>query len=79
MLLVEADHERDYRVIDFMGGKGISRKLLQLGLVPGGQIKVVRKAPFGGPLLVEVNGRMIAIGRGVAENIRVEKIECAAS
>jgi Fe2+ transport system protein FeoA len=33
---------------------------------------VVRVAPLGGPLLVEVNGREIALGRAVAEKILVE-------
>jgi len=73
MLLVEAEGEKEYKVIGFKGGKGVFHKLLQMGFVPGDQIKVLRKAPLGGPVLVEVNGRMIAVGRGVAEKIQVEE------
>ncbi|HLA97315.1 MAG TPA: FeoA family protein [Anaerolineales bacterium] len=73
MLLVEAEDDKEYKVIGFKGGKGILHKLLQLGFVPGDQVKVLRRAPLGGPVLVEVNGRMIAIGRGVAEKIHVEE------
>ncbi len=47
-------------------------KLLQYGLHVGDTIKVVRSAPLGGPLLVEINGREIALGRAVAEKILVE-------
>lgn len=38
----------------------------------GDSLQVLRVAPLGGPLLVEVNGREIALGRSVAEKIMVE-------
>lgn len=51
---------------------GVRSKLKQYGLFVGDEIRVVRVAPLGGPLLVEVNGREIALGRAVAEKIFVE-------
>lgn len=51
------------------------RKLRQYGLHLGDTLRVLRSAPLGGPLLVEVNGRELALGRVVAENLFVE-IEC---
>ena len=51
------------------------RKLRQYGLHVGDDIRVLRTAPLGGPLLVEVNGRELALGRAVAEKILVET-EC---
>ena len=51
------------------------RKLKQYGLHLGDSLRVLRSAPLGGPLLVEVNGRELALGRAVAENLFVE-IEC---
>jgi ferrous iron transport protein A len=50
-------------------------KLRQYGLHVGDEIRVLRTAPLGGPLLVEVNGRELALGRAVAEKIFVET-EC---
>jgi len=47
-------------------------KLMQYGLHIGDSLRVLRVAPLGGPLLVEVNGREIALGRAVAEKIFVE-------
>ena len=35
-------------------------------------MRVVRMAPLGGPILIEVNGREIALGREIAEKILVE-------
>ena len=51
------------------------RKLRQYGLHVGDELRVVRTAPFGGPVLIEVNGRELALGRAVAENLFVET-EC---
>jgi ferrous iron transport protein A len=51
------------------------RKLRQYGLHLGDTLRVLRSAPIGGPLLVEVNGRELALGRTVAEYLFVE-IEC---
>jgi len=56
-------------------GKGLRAKLMQYGLHQGDCIRVLRAAPIGGPLLVEINGREIALGRGVAGKILVEA-EC---
>lgn len=53
----------------------LQAKLRQYGLHIGDCVRVLRSAPLGGPLLVEVNGREIALGRGVAEKIFVE-VEC---
>jgi ferrous iron transport protein A len=50
----------------------VRAKLNQYGLYVGDAVRVLRIAPLGGPLLVEVNGREIALGRAVAEKILVE-------
>lgn len=64
------------RVIEFEGGQGVQRKLMQFGIHPGDCLRLLRKAPLGGPLLVECNEREIALGRGVAEKILVEEGAC---
>ena len=51
------------------------RKLKQYGLHLGDTLRVLRSGPMGGPLLVEVNGRELALGRAVAEHLFVET-EC---
>jgi len=56
--------------------EGLRSKLRQYGLHIGDCIQVLRAAPLGGPLLVEVNGREVALGREVAAKMLVE-LECA--
>ena len=79
MLLVDAEMAACVRVTGFVEGKGVATKLRQLGILPGEMIKVIRKAPLGGPLLVDAQGRTVAIGRGVASKIEVEEVECDSS
>jgi len=73
MLLAKVKHGTQVRILSYEGGEGVERKLRQLGLNPGEVVYVRRQAPFGGPILVEVMGRTIAIGRGIAARINVEK------
>jgi ferrous iron transport protein A len=74
MVLTEVDAGRTVRVLQFTGGRGLEGKLRQLGLYTGGNVQIVRKAPFHGPLLVELDGREIALGYGIANKIVVEGI-----
>ena len=60
------------RVAALEGGAALRVRLTQYGLFKGDLVRVLRAAPLRGPLLVEVNGREIALGRRVAEKILVE-------
>lgn len=50
----------------------MERRLAQLGFLPGNKVRVIRSAPFHGPLLLDVEGREIVLGRGVANKVMVE-------
>ena len=43
-----------------------------MGLTPGTEIKILKSAPFHGPIEICVRGSNLAIGRGVAMKIFVE-------
>jgi ferrous iron transport protein A len=60
------------RVVRIEGGRGLVARLTRLGVVPGAEVKVVSRAPVGGPVLVEVNGAQVALGRGVARKVVVD-------
>ena len=53
------------------GGRGVVLHLNTLGIHVGDRLLVVERAPFRGPVLVEVNGSRVALGRGVARKVRV--------
>jgi DtxR family Mn-dependent transcriptional regulator len=53
-------------------GWGFRKRLEDMGLTPGTIVRVVKSAPFHGPLEVYVRGSRLAIGKGMAERIFVE-------
>lgn len=55
-----------------IGGYGLVRRLADMGLTPGAEVKIVRKCVFGGPVEIEVRGVTLALGRGVAARIMVK-------
>jgi ferrous iron transport protein A len=66
------DLRRQARVILIDGGHGVRSHLNTLGIHIGDWLRVVERAPFRGPVLVEVNGTRVAIGRGIAAKVRVD-------
>lgn len=72
MTLIQVETGQTVTIVSFKGGEGLEHKLRQLGLIPGDEARVLRHAPLGGPVLVEVDGRSIALGRGVASKVIVE-------
>jgi ferrous iron transport protein A len=64
------------RIDSFDGKAGYMIKLNQFGLFPGDLARVLRRAPFGGPLLLEVRGMELALGKSIASCIRVEVVVC---
>lgn len=73
MTLLEVPPGQRARLVSVQGA--LRPKLKKYGLHTGDYMRVLRVAPLGGPLMVEVNGREIALGRAVAEGILVE-VEC---
>lgn len=71
MKLLDTPKGIEVTIIDYVGGRGVGLKLRQLGLAPGKKVKVLRHAPLEGPIMVEVEGRSIAIGRGIAARVKV--------
>ena len=51
------------------------RRLLELGFLPGTEVRVVGAAPMGDPLLLEVRGCSFSIRRAEAEAITVTTVE----
>ena len=56
------------------GGFGIARRLESLGLRPGKVVTKISSQFLAGPVTVTVDGREIAIGRGMAAKVQVEPV-----
>lgn len=49
-------------------------KLLALGLLPGAQFNVVRKAPLGDPIEIQICGYRLSLRKREAALLHVEKV-----
>lgn len=58
-----------------IGGSGLLRRLAEMGLTPGAEVKILRKCPFRGPVEIEVRGVMLALGYGVALKVYVKPVK----
>lgn len=54
------------------GDADAARRLMELGLMRGTTVEVIRLAPLGDPLEVRVRGFMLTLRRAEAEHIEVE-------
>ncbi len=72
MRLIDVPEGKTVQVIGIEGGMGVRNRLAAIGLYPGAHIKVVKSSP--GPLIVEVAGSRIALGKGMAKKIEVKEV-----
>jgi len=49
----------------------VARRLMELGLVPGTSIELVRRAPLGDPIEIAVRGVRLSLRRAEARKIHV--------
>jgi ferrous iron transport protein A len=71
--LVQVGENKRAKVIDIEGGWGVKKRLSQMGIHPGDLVTVVRYGALGGPMVIEVHGFQLALGRGVASQVFVEE------
>jgi ferrous iron transport protein A len=60
------------RVVNIRGGLGIRQRLSCLGIHPGDYIMVTKSALMRGPILINIHGNQVALGRGIATKVVVE-------
>lgn len=70
--LVHLKRRQSGRVIQIMGGYGMTRRLSALGIRPGKRLTKVSAMFMRGPVTVRVGGTEIALGFGMASRIVVE-------
>lgn len=58
-------------VIAINGNNAITRRLMEMGVVPGVSVRVVKSAPFGDPLEIRVRGYNLAMRKSEADSIEV--------
>jgi Fe2+ transport system protein FeoA len=72
MSLYEAGDHAELRILLITGGWDVRRSFNQMGIQPGDRVRVLRRAPFGGPLVIDNKGTRVAVSRQLAQKVRVE-------
>jgi Fe2+ transport system protein FeoA len=59
------------RVESIAGDDEISLRLMEMGLVPGTEVRAISVAPLGDPLEIEIRGYRLSLRRSEAERVEV--------
>ncbi|MFW5867967.1 MAG: FeoA family protein [Armatimonadota bacterium] len=60
-------------IFDVRGGRGVVRRLTELGLAPGVKVRMVSDSGSFGPVIVQAGETKIGIGRGMARRVLVRQ------
>jgi Fe2+ transport system protein FeoA len=75
MNLAKIEIGEEAEVVEIIGKNAVTRRLMEMGVVPGVSIKVIKNAPFGDPIQILVRGYNLALRRSEAERIQVQSIK----
>ena len=59
------------RVVSVNANNGVARRIMEMGVIPGVTVSVVKAAPFGDPIEIRVRGYSLAMRRTEADAIEV--------
>ena len=74
MTLADLAKGESSKVVSVRGEDVITRRLMEMGVVPGVAVRMIKSAPFGDPLEINVRGYSLALRRNEAESVVLEKV-----
>ena len=74
MRLKDLEPGKKGRITAVKGKRGLRRRLLDMGVVPGALVEMERVAPLGDPVEVRVKGYHLSLRKEEAEEVYVEEI-----
>lgn len=69
--LSELPAGRSARVVSVNGTGRVTQRLMEMGVIPGIGVKVIKTGPFGDPIEVRLRGYSLAMRKNEAEAIEV--------
>jgi ferrous iron transport protein A len=69
--LTELPIGRSARVVAILGDGRTTQRLMEMGVIPGIGVEVIKTAPFGDPIEVRLRGYSLAMRRTEADAIEV--------
>ncbi|HMS38989.1 MAG TPA: FeoA domain-containing protein [Pyrinomonadaceae bacterium] len=72
MTLANLEIGTEAKVTQILGETPATKRLMEMGVVPGVKVRVVKSAPFGDPIEIRVRGYSLALRKSEAETIEVQ-------
>ncbi len=73
--LIDMGDGAEGKVFGIDGGGRSVKRLEDMGLTPGAKVKIIRSAPFSGPVEVFIRDSCLVLGRGVASKVFVKVVK----
>ena len=70
--LIDIQDGETATIVAIHGGRMLTKRLADLGLTPGAEIKVIGRMLFSGPVQIEVCCSRLVLGKGLASKIIVK-------
>lgn len=62
------------KITNVSGTADIRRRLMEMGLTPGATVRLVRFAPMGDPMDIEVRGYHLSLRKDEARQVTLDKV-----
>ena len=72
MMTLEDIKLNQIMTVKALSADGLASKLMDMGMYPGKLVQVVFKAPFGGPIAIDLDGYTLSLRRDEASLVEVE-------
>jgi ferrous iron transport protein A len=62
------------RVIEVQGSDDLAVRLMEMGLTPGIELRVLGTAPLGDPIEIQIRGYRLSVRKGEAARVAIEPL-----
>lgn len=73
MTLADLKKGETRTVVSVSGEDAVTRRLMEMGVIPGVSVRMVKSAPFGDPVEINVRGYSLALRKREAESVKLAK------
>lgn len=70
--LAELKIGSEAKVSAIRGDNSVTRRLMEMGVVPGVSVRIIKTAPFGDPIEIRVRHYNLALRRSEAQSIEIK-------
>jgi len=60
------------KIVSVLGQTPVTSRLRAMGVLPGASVRVVRVAPLGDPMMVDIDDSRLSLRRAEAQTLEVE-------